>query len=176
MLVILQNCISHFLHWTSCQYVCCIESKICTNLYNWQCDYLFNCENYVCIFCFVVRKKKKKHQNITLCEEWQGMLFGKPCSSDHQCKQCWWAPEPVGLGSKSSWSCCGILVYPHKKQGCFLAQLPPHDLNTCWFLSVLCPLNGCIFQVRQHMQIKNHKKIKITIYKTDQKKFSFIFF
>lgn len=120
--------------------------------------------------------KKKKHQNITLCEEWQGMLFGKPCSSDHQCKQCWWAPEPVGLGSKSSWSCCGILVYPHKKQGCFLAQLPPHDLNTCWFLSVLCPLNGCIFQVRQHMQIKNHKKIKITIYKTDQKKFSFIFF
>lgn len=175
MLVILQNCISHFLHWTSCQYVCCIESKICTNLYNWQCDYLFNCENYVCIFCFVVRKKKK-HQNITLCEEWQGMLFGKPCSSDHQCKQCWWAPEPVGLGSKSSWSCCGILVYPHKKQGCFLAQLPPHDLNTCWFLSVLCPLNGCIFQVRQHMQIKNLKKIKITIYKTDQKKFSFIFF
>lgn len=120
--------------------------------------------------------KKKKHQNITLCEEWQGMLFGKPCSSDHQCKQCWWAPEPVGLGSKSSWSCCGILVYPHKKQGCFLAQLPPHDLNTCWFLSVLCPLNGCIFQVRQHMQIKNHKKIKITIYKTDQKKFSIIFF
>lgn len=120
--------------------------------------------------------KKKKHQNITLCEEWQGMLFGKPCSSDHQCKQCWWAPEPVGLGSKSSWSCCGILVYPHKKQGCFLAQLPPHDLNTCWFLSVLCPLNGCIFQVRQHMQIKNLKKIKITIYKTDQKKFSFIFF
>lgn len=120
--------------------------------------------------------KKKKHQNITLCEEWQGMLFGKPCSSDHQCKQCWWAPEPVGLGSKSSWSCCGILVYPHKKQGCFLAQLSPHDLNTCWFLSVLCPLNGCIFQVRQHMQIKNHKKIKITIYKTDQKKFSIIFF
>lgn len=120
--------------------------------------------------------KKKKHQNITLCEEWQGMLFGKPCSSDHQCKQCWWAPEPVGLGSKSSWSCCGILVYPHKKQGCFLAQLPPHDLNTCWFLSVLCPLNGCIFQVRQHMQIKNLKKIKITIYKTDQKKFSIIFF
>lgn len=120
--------------------------------------------------------KKKKHQNITLCEEWQGMLFGKPCSSDHQCKQCWWAPDPVGLGSKSSWSCCGILVYPHKKQGCFLAQLPPHDLNTCWFLSVLCPLNGCIFQVRQHMQIKNHKKIKITIYKTDQKKFSIIFF
>lgn len=175
MLVILQNCISHFLHWTSCQYVCCIESKICTNLYNWQCDYLFNCENYVCIFCFVVRKKKT-HQNITLCEEWQGMLFGKPCSSDHQCKQCWWAPDPVGLGSKSSWSCCGILVYPHKKQGCFLAQLPPHDLNTCWFLSVLCPLNGCIFQVRQHMQIKNLKKIKITIYKTDQKKFSFIFF
>lgn len=120
--------------------------------------------------------KKKKHQNITLCEEWQGMLFGKPCSSDHQCKQCWWAPDPVGLGSKSSWSCCGILVYPHKKQGCFLAQLSPHDLNTCWFLSVLCPLNGCIFQVRQHMQIKNHKKIKITIYKTDQKKFSIIFF
>lgn len=120
--------------------------------------------------------KKKKHQNITLCEEWQGMLFGKPCSSDHQCKQCWWAPDPVGLGSKSSWSCCGILVYPHKKQGCFLAQLPPHDLNTCWFLSVLCPLNGCIFQVRQHMQIKNLKKIKITIYKTDQKKFSIIFF
>lgn len=120
--------------------------------------------------------KKKKHQNITLCEEWQGMLFGKPCSSDHQCKQCWWAPDPVGLGSKSSWSCCGILVYPHKKQGCFLAQLSPHDLNTCWFLSVLCPLNGCIFQVRQHMQIKNLKKIKITIYKTDQKKFSIIFF
>lgn len=120
--------------------------------------------------------KKKTHQNITLCEEWQGMLFGKPCSSDHQCKQCWWAPDPVGLGSKSSWSCCGILVYPHKKQGCFLAQLSPHDLNTCWFLSVLCPLNGCIFQVRQHMQIKNLKKIKITIYKTDQKKFSIIFF
>lgn len=80
------------------------------------------------LFC---GEEKKKHQNITLCEEWQGMLFGKPCSSDHQCKQCWWAPEPVGLGSKSSWSCCGILVYPHKKQGCFLAQLPPHDLNTC---------------------------------------------